>query len=97
MPTIVRYLRRNELLPSERSALSNPMNKPLLTQLPYKKSTISVMNTSKLTDIPPTLPRANRLLNRAKMQNDALIIRRPPRKLHMNVVHETIMPLTVYG
>jgi hypothetical protein len=94
VPTIIRYLRRNELLPSERLTLEN---KPLLTQLSYTKPSITVINTNQITSVAPTLATTNRLLNRAKTQNNGLVIQRPKRKLLINASHETIMPLSVYG
>jgi len=95
---IVRYLRRNELMPSERpTPPPTPINVSLLSQSEYKKLTISVTNTSKITGVAPTLATTDRLLTRAKMRNDPPIIRRPPRRLVMNISRQTNMPLSVYG
>ncbi len=94
MPRIIRYLRRDELMPSEQSAsILNSEKDLLLFQSENKKSIVSFVDNSKTIDVATT----NRLLNRAKMRTDPSVIRRPPRKLIMNATHETIMPLSVYG
>ena len=98
VPTIVRYLRRDELMPSERPIPTTKQTKiSLLTQLQDKEPMISVANINKMTSIAPTLATTNRLLNRAKTQIDPPVIRRPPRKLRTNITHQTIMPVSVYG
>jgi hypothetical protein len=87
----VRYLRVNELMPSERFVSENPI----------KNSSLSRYQTETKAAIPvitPTFVTTNRLLNRAKVRNDApVIIRRPPRRLIINTKYETIMPLATYG
>jgi hypothetical protein len=97
VPIIVHYLRRNELMPSERLGPRTSMKNPLLSQLQYRKPSISVINISTMTDITPHLTIADRLLNRDKIRTDPSAIRRPPRRLLINSSHDTIMPLTVYG
>lgn len=98
VPRIIRYLRRDELLPSERLVPpSAPVKIPLISQIEYKKPMISVANINKITGVAPTLATTNRLLNRAKLRTDPSVIRRPPRKLKLNTSHETTMPLSVYG
>lgn len=98
VPRIVRYLRRDELMPSERPVLPSSAAKfSLISQSQHKKTSISVTNVSKITGVASTLATTNRLLNRAKIQTNPPVIRRPPRKLILNASHETIMPLSVYG
>ncbi|CAF1335372.1 unnamed protein product [Rotaria magnacalcarata] len=100
IPSLVRYLRRTDLMPSERLVLP-PINIPakatLLCKPKYQKSTVSVMDTSQLTNTVANAVTTNRLSNRPKIKNDAPIIRKPSRKLVLNVSHETMMPLSVYG
>ena len=97
VPTTIRYLRRNELMPPERSTRPTSVKFSLLPQTQYIKPTIPVTNTNKITAIAPTLATTDRLLNRAKIRNDPSDIRRPPRKLILNASQETILPLSVYG
>jgi hypothetical protein len=88
VPNAVRYLRGNELLPSQRSA----------KRTPRKKSAISQLQVETKEPIPvPALATNNQLLNRAKVRIDASVIRRPPRRLIRNITHETIVSLAVYG
>jgi hypothetical protein len=85
-------------MPSEQPAQPSTSRKfSLLSQSQYKKPTISVMDTSKLTRPAPALVITDRSLNRDKIRNDPSVIRRPPRKLVANVSHDTILPLSVYG
>ena len=94
-PTIVRYLRRNELLPSEKSSdfLSSD---PLMTDpLQYKKPRIVIINASPQPDPPPRLTPTDRLLYRDKLRNDPTLLRRPARKLLFSTTHEAIIPLSV--
>ncbi len=92
----VRYLRRHELMPSERSVRPSAPVKVLLSESEFNKPTISTVNVNKITGVAPTLATTDRLLNRAKMRNDPSVIRRPPRKLTMDISHETIMPFSIY-
>ncbi len=93
---MVRYVRRHELMPSQR---------PVTASIPMQISSVSenitsiipVQSNSKITSVAPTLATTDRLLNRAKIRNDPSVIRRPPRRLIMNLTHETMMPLSVYG
>lgn len=92
-------MKRTEPMPSEQFLLP-PVNMAKVSAVPKsqkEKSINSVKDTNKLTGITPNLATPNRLLNRAKIQSDASIIRKPPRKLIVNVTHETVMPLSVYG
>jgi len=85
-------------MPSERpTPSSSPVKVTLLSETDYNKPMISVINISRITGIAPTLATTDRLLNRIKVRTDPAVIRRPPRKLLMNVSRETIMPLSVYG
>jgi hypothetical protein len=85
-------------MPSERpTPSSSPVKVTLLSERDYNKPMISVINISKITGIAPTLATTDRLLNRIKVRTDPPVIRRPPRKLLMNVSRETVMPLSVYG
>jgi hypothetical protein len=94
----VRYLRRNDLMPSERfSQVSSSEKISLSSQSENKKLDVSFVDTKKTIGVAPTLATTTRLLNRAKMRTDPSVIRRPPRKLIINAAQETIMPLTVYG
>jgi hypothetical protein len=94
----IRYLRRNELLPSERVAqVSNIENVSLSPRTENKKPVISYVDIYKTIGVGPTLVTTDRLLNRAKMRSDSSVIRRPPRRLIVSAAQETIMPLTVYG
>lgn len=98
MPSTTRYVRRDELMPSEQSVrTSTPVKIPVLSELENKKPIISMMNINNITAVAPTLVTTNRLLNRAKIRIDSSAIRRPPRKLRINVNYETIMPLSVCG
>ncbi len=87
-------------MPSERLVLP-PINTAtkatLLCESQYKKSTVSVTDTSQFTGTIANVVKMNRLSNRSKIQNDAPIIRRSPRRLVLNVSHETMMPISVYG
>ncbi|CAF2520710.1 unnamed protein product [Rotaria sp. Silwood2] len=93
VPNVVRYLRRTEPMPPAPSF--TPVK--ISSQSQHKKTIIPVMNTSKVAGTAPNLITTDRLLNRAKTHNDESVIRRPPRKLVLNVTHETIMPLSVFG
>ena len=94
----VRYLRRNELLPSERIAQISSIEKISLSpRTENRKPVILYVDSYKTIGIAPTLATTDRLLNRAKMRADSSVIRRPPRRLIVNAAQETIMPLTVYG
>ncbi|CAF0778896.1 unnamed protein product [Rotaria sordida] len=98
VPNVIRYLRRTEPMPPVQPALSiTPVKIISSSQSQYQKPTISIMDTRKVDGTAPNLVTADRLLNRTKTRNDASVIRRPPRKLDLNVTHETIMPLSVYG
>ncbi|CAF3526830.1 unnamed protein product [Rotaria socialis] len=100
IPSLVRYLRRTDLMPSERLVLP-PINIPvkatLLCESRHQKSTVPVMDTSQLTSTVANVVTTNRLSNRPKIKNDVPMIRKPSRKLVLNVSHETMMPLSVYG
>ena len=54
-------------------------------------------NATQAKSSAPVLVTAARLLNRARVRDAPVVIRRPPRRLLINVVHETVMPLAVYG
>ncbi|UJR20714.1 hypothetical protein I4U23_023836 [Adineta vaga] len=91
LPTIVRHLRSNELLPSERFKPLPPPPPPL----PVKSSIqIPIINTPRMNNILPTLTVNERLLNRSRMCEDAsIVIRRPPRRLTIT----TFYPLTLHS
>ncbi len=89
VPTVVRYLRNNELLPPGRSVPRTPVTNPGLQF--ETKAPIPVFN------IAPTLATTDRLLNRPTIRNDPSVIRRPPRRLIMNTSHYSIFALKVYG
>jgi len=85
-------------MPSERPAPpSSPVKVTLLSQTDYNKPIISVMNISKIAGIAPTLVTTDRLLTRTKIRTDPPVIRKPPRKLLMNVSRPNVMPLSVFG
>ncbi len=98
VPNIVRYLRGNELLPSQRFAQQTPISNPPVSQLQMEiNEPIPVIVSNKTRDTAPSLAATDRLLKRDKMRIDASVIRRPPRRLLINTVRETIVPITVYG
>jgi hypothetical protein len=85
-------------MPSERPVPpSSPEKVTLLSQSDYNKPIISVMNISKITGIAPTLVTNDLLLTRAKVRTDPPVVRKPPRKLLMNVSRQNAMPLSVFG
>lgn len=98
VPRIVRYLRRGDLLPSERlSGQSNVMKMPFISQLDSKPPLIPMKTPKDMTSITPTLETKTRLINRAKTRTSSPVIRRAPRRLKMNFSHETIVTLPIYG
>ncbi|CAF2403373.1 unnamed protein product [Rotaria sp. Silwood2] len=98
VPSIIRYLRSSELLPSEKFVSQTPMKKSSESQLKFEtKTTLPTIRTNTTTGTAPTLVTTDRLLNRAKMRIDASVIRRPPRRLIINVTRETLVPLSIYG
>ncbi|CAF3411854.1 unnamed protein product [Rotaria sp. Silwood1] len=98
VPSVIHYLRSSELLPSEQLVLQNSMEKSSEFQIPFEtKTTLPAIRTNRTNGDAPTLATADRLLNRAKMRIDASVIRRPPRRLMINVTHETLVPLSIYS
>ncbi|CAF4544869.1 unnamed protein product [Rotaria sp. Silwood1] len=98
VPSVIHYLRSSELLPSEQLVLQNSMEKSSEFQIPFEtKTTLPAIRTNRTNGNAPTLATADRLLNRAKMRIDASVIRRPPRRLMINVTHETLVPLSIYS
>ncbi|CAF1062858.1 unnamed protein product [Didymodactylos carnosus] len=93
-PDSVRYIRAHELMPSERSTVtkSSKASTPSST-----KALRPMTNASQAKSTAPVWSTAPRLLNRARVLDAPVVIRRPPRRLIINVVRETVMPLTVYG
>jgi hypothetical protein len=85
VPTVVRYLRNNELLPPGRPVPRTPVINPGLQF--ETKSPIPVIG----------IATTDRLLNRATIRNDPSVIRRPPRRLIMNTSHYSIFALKAYG
>lgn len=57
----------------------------------------AIHQSSKTYGTAPVLATEARLLNRAKMRDDVLVIRRPPRRLTIHITHETMLPLAVCG
>jgi len=91
-------VRRNEPMPSERPIQqSKSARRSLPNEIQLNQPILPAPDPIKTTGVAPTLATSSRLLNRAKMQVYFLLIRRPPRKLRINMTHETIMPLSVYG
>ncbi|CAF0983862.1 unnamed protein product [Rotaria sp. Silwood1] len=98
VPSVIRYLRSSELLPSEQLVLQTSMEKSSEFQIPFEtKTTLPAIRTNRTNGNAPTLATADRLLNRAKMRIDASVIRRPPRRLMINVTRETLVPLSIYS
>ena len=85
-PDSVRYLRAHELMPSQRSRMTHSS----------KASTPSLFPPATKVNASQT-PAPVRLLNRAKVRDNPVVLRRPPRRLMINVVRETILPVAVYG
>ena len=97
-PTVVRYVRGSDILPSERSGSRTLVNKSSVSQIQFEtKAPIPVIGSNQINGSVPTLTLNDRLLNRPTMHVDASIIRRPPRRLIRNVTHENIVRLAVYG
>ncbi|CAF0854966.1 unnamed protein product [Rotaria sordida] len=98
VPSIIRYLRSNELLPSEQFISQSTTEKFVESQLEFETpTTLSTIHINTTTGNASNLVTNDRLLNRAKMRIDASVIRRPPRRLLINVTHETLVPLSIYG
>ena len=98
VPNVVRYLRGNELLPSQRFAQQTAIKNPPVSQLQVETNEpIPVIGSNKTRGTAPILTTMDRLLKRDKIRNDASVIRRPPRRLLINTMRETIVPITVYG
>ncbi|CAF3007098.1 unnamed protein product [Rotaria socialis] len=97
LPRVVRYLRSRELLPSEQVRSRTMMKQPTTSLSQYgTKQSMSTIPTSKRNSHVPILSRHERLLNRSKMLTDASVIRRPPRRLVININREAIVPLSIY-
>ena len=84
----------NDLLPSQQSTIKNS---PIPQLQIERKESVPVINTNKLRTNAPTLATTERLLNRSTIRNDVSVIRRPPRRLLINITRETIAPLSVYS
>lgn len=96
VPNIVRYVRRRDLLPSERlisrsmvEEFSESQSKlETIEEIPVIQNNLTIVNGRSLT-------MAERLLNRATLRIDASVIRRPPRRLVINATRETIVPFPI--
>lgn len=87
----IRYLRRNELLPSENSAQIFSPNRLDIVPLQYEKSSILLTNsTAKVISNPRRTP-IERLLHRDQLKNDSSLLRRPPRKLLFSSTEESFV------
>lgn len=97
-PAIIRYLRSKELLPSQQKLAETSMRKLPESKLKYeKKNKIPIIENNRNNANRATSTTTERLLNRPIMRHDPSLIRRPPRRLILNVTHETIVPVTIYG
>ncbi|CAF5187807.1 unnamed protein product, partial [Rotaria magnacalcarata] len=97
LPGVVRYLRSRELLPSEQVISRTMMKQPTTSLLQYGTTqSMSTIPINKTNSHVPILSRHERLLNRSKMQTDASVIRRPPRRLIISINRETVVPLSIY-
>ncbi|CAF0731891.1 unnamed protein product [Adineta steineri] len=88
LPFIIRYVRSNELMPSERSTSKKTA---LLPQIQIKKSTISPRNTS----IPLIAPKTDRLLNETTLLNNISAIEQLSKRLVSNIFWESLISLTI--
>lgn len=97
---------KEECFPKLISPSEVRISKPIIQRAPMPsieipeakvKPIIVTTNITKNQSTTPVFATDARLLNRAKMQNQNLIIRRPPRKLMINITHETMLPLAVCG
>lgn len=96
VPNIVRYVRRRDLLPSERlisrsmvEEFSESQSKlETIEEIPVIQNNLTIVNGRSLT-------MAERLLNRPTLRIDASVIRRPPRRLVINATRETIVPFPI--
>ena len=94
-PRLVRYLRRNDLLPSESNAQLFAPNRLDIVPLQYEKSSMLTINsTQKMTPTPRGTP-IERLLHRDQLCNDSTALRRPPRKLIFSTTNESFVPLSI--
>ncbi|CAF1624834.1 unnamed protein product [Adineta ricciae] len=84
LPTIVRYMRSNDLFPSQRYKLPEPRKASV--QIP-------LIEVSRTDGVLSSLTVKDRLLNRARMSEDpSVVIRRSPRRLTIT----TLSALTFY-
>ena len=82
-------------MPSERlTPPSTSMKTEVLSQSQYKNSTVTIMNTKKITSMSSTSNATDHSSNQTPIQSYASVIRRPSRKLVLNISHETILPLS---
>lgn len=89
-PKLVRYLRKNQSLPSEESAHVFTPNRLDIVPVQYEKSSMIMTNsTARRTPI-------ERLLYRDQLRNDStLLIRRPARKLMFTPTNESLVRFSI--
>jgi hypothetical protein len=74
------------------------MKKSSISQLQIETNTpLPMIGTNKSNGIASNLITTDRLLNRAKMRNDASVLQRSPRISVMDTIHENISQLSAYG
>ena len=76
---------------------SDTVKSSFSSELDTNKPIIPMKTIDNSTGVRPSLATKDRLLNRAKLQTDSSVNRRPPRKLKINLSHEIIVPLSIYG
>lgn len=85
---------RKEALPSSaRTSSVIRFQEPEKNESERQAETISTAVRS----IPSSLSNPSRLLNRPTVRDEILLIRRPPRRLLINVTYEKTVPLAAYG